>query len=286
LDARSWKREFRRDILGHAHIFAYEARLMQRRSFMQTSLATLGAVAGVSATPAADAKVSEVYELRVYSLKADKQPILDRYLGQAFIPALKRQGIGPVGVFVEQPSADLRKVYVLIVYPSPDLVTALAARLAADNEYARSAGDYLAAKSNDPVYARIESSLLSPIAGMPRLVKPDVSKPRLLNLRIYESHNERAAQKKIEMFNTGELAIFRRVGLTPVLFAESIVGAARPNLTYLLVFPDESGRKAAWDRFRGDAEWLNLRAIPEYADKEIVSRITNLILTPTAYSEI
>ena len=29
-----------------------------------------------------------------------------------------------------------------------------------------------------------------------------------------------------------------------------------------------------------------LRAIPEYADKEIVSRITNKILTPMPYSEI
>ena len=107
-----------------------------------------------------------------------------------------------------------------------------------------------------------------------------------LNLRVYESHNERAGKKKIEMFNKGELAIFRRVGLTPVFFAETIAGAAMPNLTYLLVFPDEAGREAAWNQFRDDAEWKKLRAIPEYADKEIVSHITNKILTPTAYSEI
>ena len=31
---------------------------------------------------------------------------------------------------------------------------------------------------------------------------------------------------------------------------------------------------------------LKLKAVPEYADKEIVSRITNKILTPAAYSEI
>ena len=52
------------------------------------------------------------------------------------------------------------------------------------------------------------------------------------------------------------------------------------------MFPDEAGRKAAWDRFRADPEWLKLRAIPEYADKEIVSKITNKILLPTGYSEI
>jgi NIPSNAP len=58
-----------------------------------------------------------------------------------------------------------------------------------------------------------------------------------------------------------------------------------PNLTYMLVFPDDAGRKAAWDRFRANPEWLKLKAVPEYADKAIVSRITKRVLTPSAYSE-
>jgi hypothetical protein len=264
---------------------------MKRRSFIQTSLATLGAAAATSAVTepeanAAEQKPTELYELRAYSLKAGKQKILDQYLSGALTPTLKRYGVGPVGVFVEQSPSDQVKVHVLIVYPSAEHIATLSVRLAADEQYRQAGAEYLAAPASDAVYARIESSLLAPIAGMPRLARPDPSKPRLLNLRIYESHNERASQKKIEMFNTGELAIFRRVGLTPVFFAESLVGPARPNLTYMLVYPDEAGRKSAWDRFRGDAEWQKLRAIPEYADKEIVSRITNLILTPTAYSEI
>jgi hypothetical protein len=135
------------------------------------------------------------------------------------------------------------------------------------------------------VYQRIESSLLVAIPGMPRLEKPDASTPRVLNPRVYESHNERAA-KKVEMFETAELAIFRRVGLTPVFFASAVVGSAMPNLTYMLVFPEQTGRKGAWDRFRADPERLKLKAVPEYAGTEIVSRITNKVLTPTAYSEI
>jgi hypothetical protein len=260
---------------------------MKRRSFLQSSVAALGAAAtGATTVDAADAPAGEVYELRVYSLAAAKQPVLDRYLGEAFIPVLKRLGIGPVGVFVEKSAPDSLKVYVLIVHPSADRVASLPARLAADDAYRKAAAEYLDAPAPDPVYARIESSLLTPIAGMPKLVRPDASKPRLLNLRIYESHNERAAAKKVEMFNVGELAIFRRVGLTPVMFAQTVVGAAMPNLTYLLVFPDEAGRAAAWSRFGADAEWKKLRATPGYADKEIVSRITNKILTPAAYSEI
>jgi hypothetical protein len=59
-----------------------------------------------------------------------------------------------------------------------------------------------------------------------------------------------------------------------------------PNLTYMLVFPDEAERQAAWARFIKDEEWKKLWAIPEYADKAIVSRITNKVLTPAPYSEM
>ena len=259
---------------------------MQRRAFIQASVATICSNAAANAVADGASGPSPVYELRTYTLKGSKQPLLESYLSKAWLPALHRFGLGPVGVFVEKSARDPVKVYVLAVYPSADESVRLATRLAADKEYLHAAREYLAAPASDPVYQRIDSSLLVPIAGMPRLEKPDTSKPRLLNLRIYESHNERAAKKKMEMFNQAELAIFRRVGLAPVFFGETVIGAAMPNLTYMLVFPDDASREAAWSRFRDDAEWKKLRAIPEYADKEIVSRITNKILIPSAFSEI
>jgi hypothetical protein len=259
---------------------------MKRRLFMQASIASISSAAAGAGSAAESKPRPEYYELRTYSLKAARQPILDVYLSKALIPTLKTYGIGPVGVFSEKANADEVKVYVLIVYRSAEDFATLSARLAADEKYREAAGAYYTARASDPVYGRIESSLLVAIEGMPKLAKPDTSKGRLLNLRTYESHNERAGKKKIEMFNQGELAIFRRVGLTPVFFGETIAGAAMPNLTYMLVFPDEDGRKAAWDKFRDDAEWKKLKAIPEYADKEIVSRITNKVLKPETYSEI
>ena len=259
---------------------------MKRRSFLQAAAATLGSTAVAASACGAESRKDGVYELRAYSLKEAKLPILDHYLSKAYLPALKRRGIGPVGVFVEKGDKSPRKVYVLIVHSSADQVVTLPASLVEDKAYLKEAAKYLAAPASDPVYERIDSVLLAPIEGMPRLVQPDTAQPRLFNLRIYESHNERAARKKIEMFNKEELAIFRRVGLTPVFFAATVVGAAMPNLTYLLVFPDDAARLAAWSRFGKDAAWQKLRAIPEYADKEIVAHITNKILTPTSYSEI
>ncbi len=263
---------------------------MKRRTFLQSSVAQCligsAAIAGFSQTASAAGKAREYYKLSTYTLNAAKKPMLDAYLAKAFIPALRRAGIGPVGVFTETMGADKAAVYVLVVFKSADESATLSARLAADDEYRKAAADYLAAPASDPVYERIESSFLGAIDGFPKLAKPDTSKLRLLNLRIYESHNERAAAKKIEMFNKHELAIFQRVGLTPVFFAEALGGAKMPNLTYMLVFPDEAGRTAAWKSFGGDDAWKKLKAIPEYADKEIVSRITNKVLAPEPYSEI
>lgn len=258
---------------------------MKRRSFLKSSLAPLVATSTAVALPAVGG-AREYYELRTYTLKPDRKARLDDYLGKAFIPALKRLGLGPVGVFSEAVAGDVLTVQVLIVANSVETLATLGARLAADEEYAKAAADYLSAPAADPIYDRIESSLLGAIEGLPHIATPDTGKSRILNLRIYESHNERAAAKKIEMFNKHELAIFQRVGLTPVIFGEALVGAHRPNLTYMLVFPDDGARQAAWKTFGADPDWKALKAIPEYADKEIVLKITNKILTPEPYSEI
>ena len=258
---------------------------MERRTFVGASVAALGAP--MSAATGAAVEPLEQFLLRTYTLKSAKLPILDDYLSKAFIPAVKRQNIGgPVGVFVETPQKQDVRVFVLVVHKNADSAATMNRTLVVDREYVDAAKSYLDAKASDPVYQRIESSLLLAIDGMPRLVPYDVAKPRLFNLRIYESHNERAAAKKIEMFEKGEIDVFKKVGLTPVFFASSVIGAAQPNLTYMLVFPDEAERQASWNRFRAHPDWLRLKAIPEYADKEIVSKITNYILTPTAYSEI
>ena len=259
---------------------------MERRTFMQTTLAAAATVSVSELSHAAEPNRSEYFELRTYTLKKAKKPLLDEYLKQAFLPAIKRLKFGPVGVFVEEGEDDTARVFVLIVHPSADSCVTLNARLAADPEHQKAGQAYLNAKADDPVFTRIESSLMVPFEKLPKLVPVDATKPRLFQLRTYESHNERAGAKKIEMFNHGEIAIFQRVGLTPMFFGETILGTSMPNLTYLLVFPDEQTRTTAWNSFRTDPEWIKLKSIPEYADREIVSKITNRVLTPTPYSEL
>jgi hypothetical protein len=103
-------------------------------------------------------------------------------------------------------------------------------------------------------------------------------------MRTYESHSDKAALNKLKMFNAGEVPIFRRTGLTPVFFGETVIGTKMPSLTYMLTFADMTARDAAWSAFSKDPEWKTLSADPQY--KENVSAISDIILRPTPYSQL
>ena len=135
----------------------------------------------------------------------------------------------------------------------------------------------------------MESFLLAAFADMPKLELPPgtaENKPRIFELRTYESHSKKANRTKIGMFNSAEIAIFRRTGLRPVFFGETMAGDGMPSLTYMLTFADMEERTRNWAAFVADPEWKKLSSTPGYTDPEIVSNITNVILSPAPYSQI
>ncbi|TDH21418.1 NIPSNAP family containing protein [Segetibacter sp. 3557_3] len=267
---------------------------MKRRFFVKASMLS-GLLAPVSSVvskaaefEAAPAKVApEYYEFRVYTLKdATQQKLVEDYFQQAAIPALNRMGVKNVGVFTEQKPEGQTKLYAVIPYASVKDYAKVVEQLSADKKYQQAGASYLEAPSTTPAYERIQSSFMKAFAGMPRLQVP-ANKPRMFELRRYESSGEAAGKKKIDMFdNQGEIAIFKRVGLTPVFFGETIIGEFMPNLTYLLTFADMEDHDKSWKAFGGDPEWKRIRAIPGYEDAKIVSRITRTFLVPTSFSQI
>lgn len=266
---------------------------MKRRQFLTSAAATTGLAAALPSlfTHAAEPRTGtprQFYELRRYHLRrGPMQKRFDDYLREAALPALNRLGVGRVGVFDVAIGADNPTKYVLQTYESLDIFLAAHQELGADPAVQQS--PFGAAPPNDPPYIRAESSFMAAFDGLPRLEVPPQTaarKSRLFELRIYESHSKRANRKKIEMFNIGEIDLFRRTGLTPVFFGETLVGTRLPNLTYLLVFDDMASRDKNWATFAADPEWKKLSTTPGYTDAEIVSNISNLFLRPTAYSQL
>ncbi|HAZ64467.1 MAG TPA: NIPSNAP family containing protein [Armatimonadetes bacterium] len=258
-----------------------------RRGFLRgLGLGAVGvaALGGQSARAQADLAGRDLYELRRYHLRREHVAQFDAYLSEALLPALKALGVGPIGVFAPTDDVDPYRQLVL-THTSPETV-GTAAALVANPTFAQAAAPYLDLPPATPLYERIDSSLLVAFAGFPRVQAPDLARPRLFELRCYESHNERSAATKIRMFEEAEIAIFERTGLPPVFFGQSLIGNGLPNLTYLLAFDDQEARRRGWGTFIADAEWKELSARPEYADSAIVSRITSWVLSPVAGSEL
>ncbi len=259
---------------------------MMRRQFLATS--SLAAAAVVPGAAAAGSE-RQYLELREYHmLLGDKQKQLHAFLENAAIPALNRLGIEPVGVFRLQFGQNRPTLYVLLPHPSLESVVTLHDRLAEDDEFLEAGDGFLDAPLSDPSYVRMENSLMLAFSNMPKVEIPDAVKgknSRIFEMRTYESHNVKAAKKKVEMFNEGgEIAIFRKTGLHPVFFGESIVGRRLPNLTYMLAFENMDQRNENWSNFVRHPDWRALSADPQY--KDTVSNISDIILRPTGYSQI
>ncbi len=243
-----------------------------------------------AAPQAAGGKGREYYELRRYQLQSGPQhPLADAYFRDALIPALNRLGISPVGVF----SIDIGEgsPSLTVLMPSASLETLVTAefRLEQDAEYLKAGAPFLNAPAKQPAYVRMESSLMLAFEGMPKLTVPRATAEhgaRVFELRTYESPTDQDHKRKVEMFNSGEFDIFEKAGFWQVFYGDTVVGSRMPNLTYMIGFPDLAERAKMWKAFGSVPEWKKLSGSARYNFEEIVSNITNVILSPTAYSQI
>jgi hypothetical protein len=267
---------------------------LNRREFLKTSLAVTAAAAAAS-MPAlargADApgSSSQYYELRSYRLRTGAgHALLDAYLEKAFIPALNARGIEAVGVFTEPEAKDGAAVWVLIPHPSLESVASIDAAINTDSAVVAAGAAYLDSPTKEvPAFDRIDSWLYLPFAGQPRLAVPALAregKPRIFEMRTYESFSELKALKKVAMFNAGEIGVMQELNLSPVFYGQGLLGRDLPHLTYMLCSPDMETHKKNWHSFGVHPIWVGLKNDPQYADT--VQKITSRFLVPAAYSQI
>lgn len=242
----------------------------------------------VSAANADEPAAQEYYEIRIYKIfDYDKQIIAERYLENALLPALKRQGLDRVGVFTNLKDQNDHSMYVVIPYPTIDKFTSLNTHLAADKEYQSAAALYFKRDKKNAVYTRIESRFTKAFSGIPTMEIPSLTtekKERIFELRLYESHTEDHARRKVQMFNEGEIQTMRDTKLGPVFFGETLIGPNVPNLIYMLSAPDLDTHKQHFKDFLAHPDWIKIKDLPQY--KGTVSKIQNWFLKPTSYSQL
>lgn len=258
---------------------------MKRRNFVQSAVA-VGVGAGSAGLSAAGPEPGYV---ALGWLRARRDLDVDRlraFLEGALVPAYNRAGVRPIGVFQVTIGPENPSLLLVAPYPTMAAFEAARARLAADAIWTRAVAAFDA--KWELAYDRGELSLLRSFQSFPGIEIPP-SEPagtRLFELRVYESRNVTAHARKVAMFDGGEIAIFRRVGIQPVFFGSTVFGSRLPNLAYMVYYPAWAARAEAWSRFAADPEWKRLSTAPGGADRELVSRISNELLTALPFSQI
>lgn len=274
-----------------------------RRDFLKTSLAasatTAALAAGATLSAAEKSPMTaprDFYELRSYRLKPGAtSALLDTYLADALLPALKARGLGPVGVFTEvdvdkkavtsTPKAD-SPVWVLITHPTLESFVSISADLNTDATVQSAGAAYLKVPKATPAFDRLDTWLLRAFAGQPKLALPSFTKSpsRIYEMRDYESHSEERALSKMAMFNDGEIPLMRDLGMSPMFFGQAIAGPNLPHLRYITGAGDLATHLGNWKKFGPDPRWVNMKDKPEYADN--TSNNTARFVVPKSYSQL
>jgi hypothetical protein len=232
----------------------------------------------------------QYYVLRKYFLRQGPQVALtEKYVATALIPALNRFGIAPVGVFNLSIGPETPVLYLLLPCASLETLVNADLHLRGDQEFLAAADAFWNAPAASPALERVESTLLIAFEGWPQLTLPPATATkgkRVFQMRTYESPSDRDHVRKVAMFHAGEFQIFQKVGFWNVFFGDALIGARLPQLTYMLSFPDLNQMNDLWAAFRDDPDWKKLNTVADYNFEPIVSNITNLVLTPAAYSQI
>ena len=260
------------------------------KNFTLTSILVLFVLFSVSFSSWGQDGEREYYQLKTYTIADTKQEsVLETYLKDAYLPALKRAGIESIGVFKFRPDNFLtaNKIFVLIPFASLEQFETLDDMLAQDKSYTSAGTSYIESKFDEPPYERIQSTLMRAFAKMPKMKPSTVDGPRkdrVYELRSYESPTEATYENKVDMFNEGgEVKLFESLGFNAVFYAEVLSGGRMPNLMYMTTFPNMKKRDALWEAFGTADEWIKLKSDPEYQNN--MSNADKMLLYPTEYSD-
>jgi heme-degrading monooxygenase HmoA len=101
-------------------------------------------------------------------------------------------------------------------------------------------------------------------------------------LRIYEifEHNKEAFHNR---FRDHASRIMRSYGFNILDTWETKLGD-RTEFVYLLAWPDEKNMRHAWDQFKANQEWKEIKKATNALYGDLVGEIEDRMLTPTSYS--
>ena len=222
----------------------------------------------------------------IHMQNGSQPPRMSKWLETRLMPICQKNGFGPMGFFNVAVGPNLPTALIIFSYPSLTDMEAQWGKLNSDPDYAVAVAEV---EKDEPAFYRVESMLLRATPFCPPFTATPAGDPahKVYELRIYESPTNRQLGYLHDRFgNAGEIDIFHKSGIHPVLYADTVFGPNQPNMTYLIPFESEAHRENAWAAFNANPDWVKIRAESVRHGGEIVRNITNLFLSPTSFSMI
>jgi hypothetical protein len=237
---------------------------------------------------AADAK-SGIIELCYVRMRNTQDAMTQRtndFLSKSYLPGLQKAGAKSVGAFTTLIGAGNPSTILLSDYPDAATWEAASRKMREDKEVQKAAEAFYAGPLP---FVRMETTVFRGFPSVPMIEVPSAradNKTHVYELRTYESNSPRSLARKIRMFEEGETALFRKLGMKVVFFGEALTGQNLPQLTYMLAYDDVAAREKAWSDFGSHPDWTKLKNMPGVSDGEVVSNISNSLLRPMPFSSI
>jgi hypothetical protein len=219
----------------------------------------------------------------IHMQNGSQQPRMAKWLETRLLPICQRQGFGPMGFFNVAFGANLPTALIIFTYPSLADMETQWGKLNSDPDYAAAVAEV---EKDEPAFYRTEAMLLRSTPFCPPLAPTPAGDPphKLYELRIYESPTNRQLGYLHDRFAGGEIDIFHKSGINPILYADTVFGPSQPNMTYLIPFESEAHREKAWAAFNADPDWIKIREESIRHGGDIVRNITTMFLWPTSFS--
>jgi hypothetical protein len=256
------------------------------------SIGMAGALALRAGTEQASATPPRYFLLESYLLQNGSQgQRLAGYMQRARIGMAGRlQTVAPAFVLEALIAAHMPQVLAVSAFASLEELAGMKRKLREDAGARQALAEW--ESGEEPAYEELDETVLEAAAYCPPLPGPAQAPdrgskpPRVFELRTYHSPTERQLRALHERFAGAEIGIFHRCGIHPVLYSSTLIGANKPNLTYLMPFDDLAAREKAWAAFGADPEWVKVRA-DSIAKHGQISSVSHLSLFKAAtYSPV
>ena len=101
-------------------------------------------------------------------------------------------------------------------------------------------------------------------------------------LRIYEIFEQNKAAFQ-DRFRDHAARIMRTYGFEIIAMWEAQTDT-RTEFVYIVAWPDVPTMRSAWDRFRADEEWKEIKRVTSAQHGDLVGAIEDRVLVPTSYA--